>query len=246
MKLQLFFSTFVLIFLAELGDKTQLAAMAKAAAGEGGKWTVFVAASAALVVSTLVAVLFGGALTRVVPERVIKMVAGGLFIVFGVLILFEVFRPARQPAASLEGGGFLTRVALTMAVEFEQAASNDYRRLAGQASDPGTRRVLLQLAEEEQDHCDRVRGFGKQHGEVALDAALADALPSEGDLTHDVSGKDQPLIEHAIEHEETTARFYEELARVSPLPALKHSFAALAEEERDHVRRLKALAPQDA
>ena len=85
----LFFSTFVLIFLAELGDKTQLAAMARAATNGHGKWTVFFGASLALVVSTLLAVFFGSLLARFVPPHIIKIAAGVLFIVCGGLLLFR-------------------------------------------------------------------------------------------------------------------------------------------------------------
>ena len=56
---KLFLTVFGTVFLAELGDKTQLAALTRTAAADGSKWTVFFAASAALVVSTLVAVLIG-------------------------------------------------------------------------------------------------------------------------------------------------------------------------------------------
>ena len=85
---KLFASTFILIFLAELGDKTQLAAMAKSIEG---RMTVFLAASAALVCSTLIAVLFGDSLTRFIPERYLQIAAGVLFIVFGGIMLFKVF-----------------------------------------------------------------------------------------------------------------------------------------------------------
>ena len=91
---KMFGSTFILIFLAELGDKTQLAAMARAADGPSGssaKWIVFLAASSALVLSTLIAVFLGGALKALIPdERYIKIAAGALFVVFGAWILIGV------------------------------------------------------------------------------------------------------------------------------------------------------------
>jgi Predicted membrane protein len=122
---KLFGGTFILIFLAELGDKTQLAAMARAADGPDGvsaKWVVFLAASAALVFSTLIAVFFGGVLRSLVPdERYIKIAAGILFLVFGALILMGVARsymnegkaapPEAAPAAAVSAG-YLGEVAL--------------------------------------------------------------------------------------------------------------------------------------
>lgn len=66
MSRSLFWATFVTVFLAELGDKTQLAAMT-ATAKSGALWTVFAAASAALICATALGVMVGGALFRYVP-----------------------------------------------------------------------------------------------------------------------------------------------------------------------------------
>ena len=86
MDLKLFFSTFALIFLAELGDKTQLAALSLAASGKS-RLVIFLASSAALVATSALAVLLGDALARVVPEIWIKRVAGVGFLAMGVLFL---------------------------------------------------------------------------------------------------------------------------------------------------------------
>ena len=59
-------STFGAVFVAELGDKTQLATMSMAA-GARVKWAVFVGAALALVATSAIAVLAGSAVTRVVP-----------------------------------------------------------------------------------------------------------------------------------------------------------------------------------
>ena len=80
-----FVSTFVSVFLAELGDKTQLATMGLAA--KGSRWTVFAASSAALVASSLIAVLVGGALARAVPPIWIERGAGALFVGLGLWML---------------------------------------------------------------------------------------------------------------------------------------------------------------
>jgi putative Ca2+/H+ antiporter (TMEM165/GDT1 family) len=76
------------VFLAELGDKTQLAAMT-ATARSGALLTVFFAASAALVCATAIGVAVGGALFRVVPEHLIKYVAGLAFIGVGVWVILK-------------------------------------------------------------------------------------------------------------------------------------------------------------
>ena len=79
-------STFGLIFLAELGDKTQLAAIAISAESKS-PIAVFGGAVLALALVTLIGVAIGGTLTRVVPARYIRMAAGALFVVIGIFML---------------------------------------------------------------------------------------------------------------------------------------------------------------
>ena len=79
-------STFGLIFLAELGDKTQLAAIAMSAESKA-PLAVFLGAVLALALVTLIGVAIGGTLTRVIRARYIRMAAGGLFVIIGILML---------------------------------------------------------------------------------------------------------------------------------------------------------------
>jgi putative Ca2+/H+ antiporter (TMEM165/GDT1 family) len=79
-------STFGLILLAELGDKTQLAAIAMSAETKSPA-AVFVGATVALALVTLIGVAVGGAVTRIIPARYIRMAAGALFVVMGVFML---------------------------------------------------------------------------------------------------------------------------------------------------------------
>lgn len=88
MSRSLFWATFATVFLAELGDKTQLAAMT-ATARSGALWTVFAAASAALICATAIGVMLGGALFRYVPEHMIKYLAGAGFIAVGLWVLIK-------------------------------------------------------------------------------------------------------------------------------------------------------------
>lgn len=75
------------VFVAELGDKTQLATMLFAADKEVGKLTVFLAASAALVVASLIGVMAGSVLSAYINEKYLHYVAGVGFIVIGVATL---------------------------------------------------------------------------------------------------------------------------------------------------------------
>jgi putative Ca2+/H+ antiporter (TMEM165/GDT1 family) len=83
---------FLSVFIAEVGDKTQLATMLFATNSGGSKTGVFVAAAAALVLSTLVAVLAGGVVSRFVAESTLKIVAGVGFIAVGVWTLATAYR----------------------------------------------------------------------------------------------------------------------------------------------------------
>ncbi len=79
-------ATFAAIFIAELGDKTQLATMAMAG-DAASKWSVFLGASLALIATSALAVLLGATISRVVPELWIQRGAGVLFIGIGVFYL---------------------------------------------------------------------------------------------------------------------------------------------------------------
>jgi len=83
-------TTFGVIFLAEMGDKTQLAAMTMAAEKKK-PWEVFIATSLALVVVSAIGVLVGSALSQYLPLQWIKRAAGAAFIVIGALILTGKF-----------------------------------------------------------------------------------------------------------------------------------------------------------
>jgi putative Ca2+/H+ antiporter (TMEM165/GDT1 family) len=91
MDFKMCFTTFAMIFLAELGDKTQLATLSFAAESQS-RVAVFLGSAGALVLSSLLAVLVGTALNRVVPVNYVKTGAGALFILLG---LWMIFFPAR-------------------------------------------------------------------------------------------------------------------------------------------------------
>jgi putative Ca2+/H+ antiporter (TMEM165/GDT1 family) len=86
MDLKLLASTFSLVFLAELGDKTQLATLTLAASGRS-RLAVFAGAALALVLTSAIAVVVGEAVARLVSPVWVKRVAGVGFLVMGVLLL---------------------------------------------------------------------------------------------------------------------------------------------------------------
>ena len=84
------FTTFGIIFLAELGDKTQIAAMTMAAEKKR-PWAVFIGAVLALAAVSAIGVAVGTALGAYLPVEWIKRVAGAAFVVIGVLVLIGKF-----------------------------------------------------------------------------------------------------------------------------------------------------------
>ncbi len=87
-------SIFAAVFVAELGDKTQLATLLFASDRDLNPVHVFLAASAALVVSTALAVLIGSAASRYLEMVPLKLIAGLGFIAIGAWTLTEHFRAA--------------------------------------------------------------------------------------------------------------------------------------------------------
>ncbi|MDY6836794.1 MAG: TMEM165/GDT1 family protein [Thermodesulfobacteriota bacterium] len=81
------FTTFGMIFLAELGDKTQLATFALASESKS-RLAIFLGSAGALVLTSLLAVVFGSAVSRLVPANYVKIGAGVLFIFLGLWMVF--------------------------------------------------------------------------------------------------------------------------------------------------------------
>ena len=89
--LQVLGSAFLMIFLAELGDKTQITTFAFASESNS-PLSVFVGAALALVCSSIVGVVLGGAVGKFVPERIMKFAAALVFLGFGVWTLVQAIR----------------------------------------------------------------------------------------------------------------------------------------------------------
>ncbi len=84
-----FFSTFITIFLAEMGDKTQLATLLLSAQS-GSPWVVFIGSGAALVATSLVGVLLGRYLAKILSPETLDIAAGMLLLVISILLLGDV------------------------------------------------------------------------------------------------------------------------------------------------------------
>jgi putative Ca2+/H+ antiporter (TMEM165/GDT1 family) len=84
---RLFATVFATVFVAELGDKTQLATLLYASDASHPRLTVFAASASALVAASALGVLAGGLLGEVVSPRVLRWVAGLGFIAVGLWVL---------------------------------------------------------------------------------------------------------------------------------------------------------------
>ena len=84
MDLKIFITVFITIFIAEIGDKTQLATLFFAADKQVSKLTVFAGASLALIVAAGIGVLAGGLISNYVSEKFLNYLAGTGFIAIGI------------------------------------------------------------------------------------------------------------------------------------------------------------------
>jgi putative Ca2+/H+ antiporter (TMEM165/GDT1 family) len=90
-------STLGLIFVAELGDKTQLAVVTQTCKHRR-PWAVFLGASLALTAVTLIGALGGQLLGQVIPPLLLRIIAAGAFVVMGILIGWEAIRSGANGA----------------------------------------------------------------------------------------------------------------------------------------------------
>lgn len=84
-----FGTVFITVFLAEIGDKTQLATMLFSAERDVNRWVVFAGSSVALVLAAGIGVLVGAQIERFVKPQTLKMVAGAGFVAIGLWTMFS-------------------------------------------------------------------------------------------------------------------------------------------------------------
>jgi len=89
MDLKLFFTVFTTVFIAEIGDKTQLATLLFAADKEAGKLTVFLGASLALTLAAGIGVIAGAVMANYISDKFLHYVAGVGFIGIGIWTLIK-------------------------------------------------------------------------------------------------------------------------------------------------------------
>ena len=97
MDFALLLSTFVTVFLAELGDKTQLATVALSGTSNRPV-AVFIGSSSALVLASLLGALAGGSMATLIPTEWLQLAASLGFLVIGVRLILPVIRGGESDA----------------------------------------------------------------------------------------------------------------------------------------------------
>ena len=86
MLLTLLFTTFVTVFLAEMGDKTQLTTITLSST-TNKPLAVFIGSSLALILATLLGALAGGSIANLIPEFMLKLLSGIVFLIIGINLM---------------------------------------------------------------------------------------------------------------------------------------------------------------
>ena len=88
MLVTLLFTTFVTVFLAEMGDKTQLTTITLSSS-TNKPVAVFIGSSLALILATLLGALAGGSIANLIPDFILKLVSGIVFLILGINLLTQ-------------------------------------------------------------------------------------------------------------------------------------------------------------
>ena len=88
MLITLLFTTFVAVFLAEMGDKTQLTTITLSST-TNKPLAVFIGSSVALILATLLGALAGGSIANLIPAFLLKLLSGIVFLIIGIKLLAE-------------------------------------------------------------------------------------------------------------------------------------------------------------
>ncbi len=88
MLITLLFTTFVTVFLAEMGDKTQLTTITLSST-TNKPLAVFIGSSIALILATLLGALAGGSIANLIPEFMLKLLSGIVFLIIGINLMAQ-------------------------------------------------------------------------------------------------------------------------------------------------------------
>lgn len=230
MNWRILFGSFGLVFLAELGDKTQLAALAFSAQSQR-PWSVFFGTSLALICSTALAVSCGSLLTRIIPPKYLELGAGVMFVVVGLILLVNMARRApveQEGEATAHEPGVVSRFVLQQVVPFEADLASFAAAQAERTTDEYLCSELLAVADAHRHH-------GLSLGTIPCHEQ--DQLPANAARVREtIERAEQELGESdpvamVIRKQEAAAEFYISLAGMAKIHAARDVLRDLAAEE---------------
>ncbi len=240
MNLKVLIASFCLIFLAELGDKTQLTALAFSTSSRS-PWSVFLGTSLALICTTALAVVCGEALSRWVPVKVLHLASAVMFVLVGLILLVNLARKApaedTAPPAPAAVGKPLSSFIGRQAVAFEEDLAAFIRENAPQVKSAELRQALGRLEEKHMAHAAALAGIGgsadaERLAEMDADLAQGDPERLLGSLRQaDDSLPTDATFDRIIRRQEAAAEFYIALAQLVRFHDARDVLRALALEE---------------
>ena len=94
MLLTLLLTTFITVFLAEMGDKTQLTTITLSSS-TNKPLAVFIGSSIALILATLLGALAGGSIANLIPAFLLKQLSGIVFLIIGINLLAQSLKDSK-------------------------------------------------------------------------------------------------------------------------------------------------------
>lgn len=243
MNLRLILSTFIVIFLAELGDKTQLAAMA-ASAGSNRPFSVLIGASVALVLSSALAVVIGSFIGDHIPLRYIKIAAGVVFIIFGSMYVKEAFVPekevSQQGTATLH---FIGNSVIKAAQAFEEQELKMLRAIRDSIGRTECLSVIDELILEDEQHRISLSSIKKRERILKKEDQVQLVHLNE---EYACSEDDVQVLQDLYNREAAMADFYQLMSDKSKITGVKQALHNLYLDEMGHCAKIRPLLEGEA
>ena len=273
MDLKILLAAFGLVFLAELGDKTQLTALAFTTSSRS-PLMVFIGTCLALICTTALAVAFGTLLTRFVPQQILQMISAVLFVLIGLFLLVNIARKApieeeKEKAAAMTesasasptaGRGIVTAFIVEQASQVEAEIVHYLDELISNLEDDKDIATVETIKSEDQEHINSLHRIADikrkkkktSDNKTTVDSLLPDIASITGkaeEINHeqedDKTTSVEDSIRKAVEIEEAASEFYLALARMSKIHAARDTFRDLAMEDIRHAQTLCSLINPD-
>lgn len=256
MNTRILMASFFLVFLAELGDKTQLTALAFSTSSRS-PWSVFLGTSLALICTTALAVLCGEALSRVVPQRVLQLASAVMFVLVGLVLLVHLARQGAPAQAepvqegAVQPTGPLALFVARQAVAFEEDLVSLIRESVADVTDAAVRDRLMELERRHSGHAEKLGRIGTAADGSQVDEMSADLAGGEpqrllqGLARAGGDAAAQDAVARIIARQEAAAEFYIALAKLIRFHEVRDLLRSLAMEEIRLAQELCALVNHD-